>query len=290
MTPELIYRDAVSEIWLGDSLCHETVSTVLGDRVPNALIVDAPYSSKTHEGHSDGKLTADRAAGYGKSHSPKRAREAAYSRRKAVQGESGRRDIDYPFWSMTDIELFCELWVPRVNGWCVSITDDVLAPIWSGEFKVHDRLTFAPLPLVETGSRVRMMGDGPSGWTCWCVVARPRNAQFAKWGTLPGCYIQPGERKINSHGGSVRIVGGKPLKSMCAIVGDYSRRGDLVIDPCVGGGVTGMACKILGRRFIGIDNNRERAELSARVISETREQVTLFRDSTPTGEQMELIG
>ena len=53
------------------------------------------------------------------------------------------------------------------------------------------------------------------------------------WGTLPGAYhgapFDEGENTVTS---SKRIVpGGKPTWLMRAIVGDYSRPGDLVVDP-----------------------------------------------------------
>ena len=280
--PVCIYRDDMSEVWLGDSKSPDHCKAIMSER-KGTMIVDGPFSNKTHLGHAGGKLTADRAAGYGKSHSPTRKREAAYSRRKAALGESGRRDIDYAAFSPTDVENFCDLWIPLTCGWCVSITDDVLAPHWGSSFECNGLLRFAPLPLLETGSRVRMMGDGPSNWTCWIIVGRPRNAKFSHWGTLPGAYVQPAERDINSSGGSNRIVGGKPLRSMCAIVSDYSRPGDLIVDPCCGGGVTGIAAKMLGRRFIGIDIKLEHAELSAKLISETRQQYTLpITEDKPT--------
>ena len=292
VSPTKIYQDTVSEIWIADCQNPDHVAEIMGERKAGLLCLDAPYSLKTHAGHANGKLTADRAAGYGKSHSPKRAREAAYSRRKAALGESGRRDIDYTFWSSDNVEHFCDLWVPRCSGWCVSITDDVLARDWSSSFECNNLLAFAPLPLLETGSRVRMMGDGPSNWTCWIIVARPRNTHFSHWGTLPGAYVQPSERDFNSKGGSNRIVGGKPLRSMCGIVGDYSRKGDLVVDPTCGGGVTLIAAKTLGRRCIGIDIKPEHAELSARLLSETREQLTISvedKDAFPVAQQAALF-
>lgn len=288
MIPELICREEYFEVWFGNSLDPTCVATIMGDRKAKLLCVDAPYSETTHAGNA-GIPTAERLAGFGAQASPKRKREAAYARRRASRGETGRSPIPYEFWTVADVENFVDIWCPMVSGWRVSITDNVLAPAWGAEFKGCGLLNFAPLPLVESGSRVRMAGDGPSNWTCWVVVARPRNAEYGRFGTLPGAYIQPAERDINSSGGSNRIVGGKPLRSMMAIVRDYSRLDDLVVDPCVGGGVTGIAARTLGRRFIGIDNNRERAELSARLIAETREQVTLIRD-VPDMTPLELFG
>lgn len=263
---ECLYRDDNSELWHADCLDSEQVAMVMGQRRADAVITDAPYSDKTHQGHKNGKLTADRAAAFAAAHSVGPTPESRYSARKSEAGESGRRDIDYPSWSAVEIEKFCDVWSLHNSGWYVSITDDVLAPNWSRAFESRGLYRFSPLALVETGSRVRMTGDGPSNWSCWIVVARPKSAMYSKWGALPGAYVQPAERLINSTNGTDRIVGGKPLKSMMAIVSDYSRPGDLVVDPCAGACTTGLAALRAGRRFIGLEKNREHAELSAEIL------------------------
>ncbi len=275
----LVYSDSTCEIWHADSLNTAQIAEVMHGRIANALVFDAPYSEDTHQGHREGKLTADRAAGFGSaeetSERPNASNERRYSAKKAAAGDSGRRDIDYAAFTPKDVDLTVELWQPLCSGWCVSITDHILAPVWARDFEYQGLYDFAPLPLVETGSRVRMSGDGPSGWTCWVVPARPRTAEFAHWGTLPGAYIQPGERKINSRGGSQRVMGGKPLKSMCAIVRDYSREGDLIVDPFCGGGTTIQAAKKLGRRGIGIDSDLEHCMIAAGILREERGQMVL---------------
>ena len=105
------------------------------------------------------------------------------------------------------------------------------------------RYCFAPVAWVAPGSRVRLLGDGPSNWTCWICVARPRNRAFASWGSLPGAYIETNRDLL--------ISGGKPLRLMRALVRDYSRPGDIVCDPCAGGGTTLLAAAMEGRRAIG---------------------------------------
>jgi hypothetical protein len=273
--PVLVYSDAESEIWHGNALDLTDVELVMNGRVANLLCVDAPYSSKTHDGHKNGKLTADRAAAFAAANVDKPSPESRYSARKSAAGESGRRDINYDAWSEDTVSGFVSTWSPHCSGWMVSITDSVLPSAWSAAFAASSRYVFSPLPLVETGGRVRMLGDGPSSWTCWIVVARPRNKEFASWGTLPGAYVQPAERDINSHGGSDRVVGGKPLRSMMAIVRDYSRAGDLVVDPCVGGGTCAQAAKAQGRRFIGIDQDEHHCELAAKKLRDSRHQAAM---------------
>ena len=276
MSADLLYSDPLAEVWHGDALDPQCIAAVMGDRQADLLCLDAPYSDKTHVGHKNGKMTADRAAAFAARPVKNRLsrsnskQERSYAARKSAAGESGRRDIDYPPWSPADVDRFVELWAPRCAGWLVSITDDVLSQSWRSAYEVEGLVTFASLPLVETGSRVRMSGDGPSAWSCFVMVARPRGKAFQSWGTLRGAYIVPGERDQNSADGTDRIVGGKPKQAMIEIVQDYSRDGQLVVDPTCGAATTLIAALRTGRRCIGIEKDRATAELAAEIVKAER--------------------
>jgi len=45
----------------------------------------------------------------------------------------------------------------------------------------------------------------------------------------------------------------KPLALIEWLIATYSNSGDVVLDNCMGSGTTGLACKNLGRKFIGIE-------------------------------------
>lgn len=53
-----------------------------------------------------------------------------------------------------------------------------------------------------------------------------------------------------------------PLAMVTAVVGVASDPGDLVVDPFSGSGTTGVACKQLGRKFLGIEKEERFWELS----------------------------
>jgi site-specific DNA-methyltransferase (adenine-specific) len=200
-------------------LRHGSWQTVLADvQEVDAAIFDAPYSAKVHEGNEDLRI---------------------------------RDDLGYAYMTPEQVREHVAHWSPRVRGWFCSITCHVLAPVWSAALEAHGRLVFAPLPIVARGMTVRLQGDGPSSWTCWLVVARPRTKAMAKWGTLPGAYLRGA--------GDVRSGrrGGKYEGTMRAIVRDYSRPGDLVLDTHAGEGTTGIAAIQEGRRFVGAELERE---------------------------------
>lgn len=49
----------------------------------------------------------------------------------------------------------------------------------------------------------------------------------------------------------------KPVDLCEYLIRTYSREGDTVLDNCMGSGTTGVACKNLKRKFIGIELNEE---------------------------------
>jgi len=227
----------------------------------DAVIVDAPYSRKTHTGH-----------------------DAAMARLERLRNRGPeRRAIVYDGMSQVDVRAFVKAWSPRCCGWFVTITDHVLAPVWAAALEDAGRYVFAPLPWVAPGSRVRLAGDGPSCWTCWIVVARPRTREFATWGTLPGAYV------INADRGA--HIGGKPIALMEALVRDYTRPGDLVCDPCAGYGTTLAAAVRNGRRAVGAELDPETHAQALAYLDRHGRVVDLFAAAPRPvygGEQLEI--
>ena len=208
--------------------------TVLADvEACDAVITDPPYSARTHEGHNDGVGDGVRR---------REARPWLRSDGRIEPAAAVRRAITYALWSDSDVADFVASMSPRCRGWFVSMTSHDLAGAYDTALAGAGRYVFAPLPFLSPGSRVRLSGDGPSSWTCWVIVARPKTQLMQRWGTLPGGYVFPPEASA--------VVGAKPLGLMRAIVRDYTKPGDLVVDPFCGGGTTALACVMEGRRCI----------------------------------------
>jgi site-specific DNA-methyltransferase (adenine-specific) len=75
----------------------------------------------------------------------------------------------------------------------------------------------------------------------------------------------------------------KPKPLMGMIINDFSKAGDTILDPFMGSGTTGVACKELGRNFIGIEIEPKYFEIAKRRIDNT--QVDMFVGLThPTKE------
>lgn len=81
----------------------------------------------------------------------------------------------------------------------------------------------------------------------------------------------------------------KPIKLMEALVKDFSNQEEVVLDPFMGSGTTGVACAKLGRKFIGIELEEKYFDISCKRIEEAYNQPDLFIEPPETFKQDDLI-
>lgn len=212
----------------------------------DAVICDPPYGARTHAANAN-------------------------NTRFNMNGHAPRRNLTYTHWDVEDVQAFVSHWSPLCKSWFCAMTSDDLIPAWQTAFTDCGRLSFAPVPCLY--HRPRMQGDGPGSGTVYLMVARPRQKRFFSWGSLPCWYgpiMAPRATDPDHH------IGGKPLSIMLEIVRDYTRPGDLVVDPTAGGATTLIAAHTLGRRAIGAEMDPvTAAKAQARIDRHLRQQ-TLF--------------
>lgn len=228
-------------LYLGD--CRDILPTL--GKVAH-IITDPPYSARTHVGH-------DAVAGM-------------------ARDRGARVVLGYAALSGAQAECLANDFSDACDGWIVWMTDHTLAPAIEQALSARGRYVFAPLPYHHPGRSVRLTGDGPSSWTDWIVVSRTK-AQ-SKWGTLRGGYVAgPGWDDKER-------MGGKPTRLMRLMVSDYSRPGELVCDPFMGAGTTGVACMFEGRDFIGIEIDPAAFDIACRRIEDAQRQGDMFLTGT----------
>lgn len=223
----------------------------------DAVVTDPPYGARTHAGNT------------------------GLATRTATADNAARRDLSYCAWTPDDVRAFVAYWAPRTRGWMVCFTSDDLIPVYREAYAEAGRLDFAPVPFLA--HRPRLVGDGPGSGACYVMVARPRAKRFLSWGSLPCWYgpvMSPRQTDPNHH------IGGKPLAVMAAIIRDYSRLGDLIVDPCAGGATTLLAAVQEGRRAIGAECD---PETYARASERIRVWQPSFRLDAIAGKQGELL-
>ncbi|MCP4555907.1 MAG: site-specific DNA-methyltransferase, partial [Herbaspirillum sp.] len=68
----------------------------------------------------------------------------------------------------------------------------------------------------------------------------------------------------------------KPVELMEYLIKTYTNKNDTVLDFCMGSGTTGVACKKLNRKFIGIELDKEYFQIARKRIKSIPVQIDLF--------------
>jgi len=66
----------------------------------------------------------------------------------------------------------------------------------------------------------------------------------------------------------------KPVALLEYLIKTYTNEGDTVLDPTMGSGSTGVACKNLGRKFIGIEMDANYFDIAKRRIDPDTSRIT----------------
>ena len=104
-------------------------------------------------------------------------------------------------------------------------------------------------------------GDRPgTGWEAVAILHRPGKKRWNGGGRHAFWDVPRGAKPEHPTQ--------KPLDLIEAFVADFSDREELILDPFMGSGTTGVAAVRFGRRFVGIEKNQEHFETAKRRISE----------------------
>ena len=87
---------------------------------------------------------------------------------------------------------------------------------------------------------------------------------IAKWSIAP-------ERKMKKFDHPAMFPEELPFRCLRL----FTYKGDVVLDPFMGAGTTGVVCKKIGRNFIGIEIDKKHFETAEKRIKETSSQMTL---------------
>jgi site-specific DNA-methyltransferase (adenine-specific) len=97
-----------------------------------------------------------------------------------------------------------------------------------------------------------------------------KNSNVKTWGERFNIWQIPGEK--NNKSGHPAVY---PVRLCKDHIYTWSNEGDLILDPFMGSGTTGIACKELGRDFIGIEISIEYYKIAYNRINNYNAQMTM---------------
>ncbi len=154
---------------------------------------------------------------------------------------------------------------------------------WSVAFEDEDWNIVRVLIWNKPDASPQFSGDRPGHGYETIVLAHPVGRTRWNGGGMKGVYEC---LRIDRDSGWLHPTQ-KPLALMEALVSDFTDPGELVCDPFAGSGTTAVACKRLGRNFIGWERDPKFHAAAVKRIEAAREQFQLFRG--PKAKQSRLL-
>ena len=139
--------------------------------------------------------------------------------------------------------------------------------IWGGNYFI-EYLKNSPCWLVwdKTGNTPTDFADCELAWTSFSTAVRKYNYMWTGfWQEYMG---KLKEKRVHPNQ--------KPSIMMSWVLKQYTKEGDLILDPFFGSGTTGVAAVRMGRHFIGIEISPEYCKIAEKRIQEECDKYALF--------------
>lgn len=210
------------------------------------MVADCPYSKHTHKSAVSGNFDTR-------------------------SGGKGVRKRDLGFAHITPkFRRYVATCAGQVQRWSIIYTDVESVGLWK---KALGKLYVRAIPWIRW-SMPQLSGDRPPQGQEQIVLAHPKGRK--RW-SGPGNLTHLAHKCLRGEG---KHKCEKPLDQMLDLVSWFSEPGELVYDPCAGSGTAGLACRILGRKYVGVELQRvwaRRAQRRLKAPLSARDQVRYDR-------------
>ncbi len=203
--------------------------------------------------------------------------EEIHNANKKLSGRKLRKDggnefTDFGFDSIAGIrEDVVVLLAPLVQKWFISFCTIEGTHLWAQAINASPMKYKRPCVWVKPDATPQLNGLGPA-IGAECFVCAWGGKGYSEWnaGGKRGVYthnVNPPSRINKNDGGHPTE---KPVSLMKEIILDFTKEGQVIFDPFMGSGTTGVACVQLRRKFIGIELQEKYFDLSCRRIEEAQ--------------------
>lgn len=174
------------------------------------------------------------------------------------------RDLGFDFLS-PELRNSISSYAARAKRWSLVYSDVEGHGDWRESMKSARATYIRPLAWVRW-SMPQLSGDRPpTGFeilTCYWGSDRGRKS----WNG-PGSLTHLSHKCLRGEG---KHKAEKPLDQLLDLVTWFTNPGETICDPVAGSGTTGLACRLLGRKFVGCEFDQEWYEKAKRRILETK--------------------
>lgn len=181
----------------------------------------------------------------------------------------------------------CEMTAEQCTGWGLFFcTSEGVAP-WRDGIEAAGLKYKTPMIWVKPDAMPKFNGQGAALGhenivSCWAGEGPARWNGGGKRGVFTHIVNDPGRHGLHPTE--------KPVPLMMELVELFSSPGDLVCDPFMGSGTTGVAAVRLGRKFVGIEMDERFFDVACQRIGKALAQPDMFIERPKAAEQLSMLG
>lgn len=243
-------------LYLGD--CRDVLPT-LG--VVDHVITDPPYEAIMH------------------------AAKGSAARRIRTDGRDEIKSLDFA--AIDDIRSDVTFAIADIcEGWALIFCAPEGVGRWADEINKSSAKYKRACVWIKPDSTPQLNGQGPAMGAenfvaAWC------GPSYARWNS-------GGKRGVYTHLTNPPDRHGvhpteKPVALMKELVMDFTRPGEVICDPFMGSGTTGVACVTLGRQFAGVEIDPKYFDVACKRISAALKQQDLFIEKPKPAKQEAML-
>lgn len=175
----------------------------------------------------------------------------------------------------------------RAQGWFIAFCTSEGVWQWAQAINTSPIKYKRACVWIKPDSTPQLNGQGPAQGAEHFVCAWAGKGH-AKWnaGGKRGVYTHC----VNSPSRNGEHPTEKPIDLMAEIIADFTNPGDTILDPFMGSGTTGIAALMLGRKFVGVEQNPRYFKLACNRIRASLSGASGFKRQDYDERQIDMLG
>lgn len=172
-----------------------------------------------------------------------------------------------------------------ISSVCVGVVTEALQRVQRGAVTPGNRCLHLYPKAADIGCfySPAAMTHGPWGFVGFNPILYYGKDHRAGRGALPSSLTVTESAEKNGHPCP------KPIRAWRWLLDKVSKPGELVFDPFMGSGTTGVACALMGRSFVGVELHEPYLEIAAKRIEEAYRQADMFLEIISEPETLDLL-
>lgn len=197
----------------------------------------------------------------------------AHTQQRRVRKGNILKTEPLPFAEITNRDSIAAMMANISRGWILVFCQAEAVQAWRESFEKGGAKYRRSMVWIKPDGMPQYSGDRP-GMGYESIVSVWNGSGKSIWNGGGKCGVFVHNKNDYANGAPHPTT--KPIALMKELVGLFTGHGEVIVDPFMGSGTTGVACAKLGRKFIGIEIEPKYFDIACKRIEDAYKQPDMF--------------